>query len=146
MCLNIEENESFVEKLLSKKEITCYKVYRMNRHRKVLYSPCFSQEISNFGVIKSNRQNKNIIPEEGNQVEHGIHVFVNKKDAEDYAYLKEKVVVPVLCRENDLIAIGTFETGFHKSNYGNGIKSFQSAAFMKVRIRSRDWNKIFDKI
>lgn len=146
MCLKIEKNDDFERKMKSNKtkEITCWKIY--HKHEYDLSSAVQDFEIPSWGVVKSDRISKkvSIIENEYLEIISGIHVFLSKKDAEEYIpyHLREEgktcVIVPVTCQMNDYVASGLFHSGHF-------MKDFNTAVFMKVRIRSRTWNKIFNK-
>ena len=110
-----------------KGEITCWKVYEKGQDS--LNSIIMNSTVEGSGVIKSGRESSCLSNCEKNigLVEQAIHVFTTRKKAEAVKYYNYDVVVPVLCRKTDFI--------------GKGIKD--DAAFSKVRIEKRTWNKIF---
>lgn len=95
----------------------------------------YQEEPQNVGWYRSDRMDMigqvEVCPEKEyvifadiTEIHHGIHVFVNKKDAELGCY-EDQVVMPVWCQEKDLVAAGWF---------GND----QSAVFDKVWINKKD--------
>lgn len=148
MCLKIEKNDDFERKMKSNKtgEITCWKIYQKRTLCESLSSAVFNDEIPFWGVVKSDRKYKRLTATEKYEchITSGIHVFLSKKDAEEYfPYYKHEagktcVIVPVTCKLKDYVASGTFHSWYFR-------KDVASAVFMKVRIRPRDWNKIFPK-
>lgn len=142
MCLNIVEKNVEFEKRLNnskRKEVVCWKVYI--KKCASLESPFFTNCVEKSGVVYSSRKEKELgfVEENGEMVGAGIHVFTSREEVREYNDDVEYAVIPVTCRLNDLVATGTFFSGRTCKDYG-------SAVFMKVRIRSRDWNKIFKKI
>lgn len=148
MCLKIEKNDDFVNKMKSNKtkEITCWKIYQIisGPDVKILLSAFKKNSVRFFGIVKSDRIDKNLNEEEIDKktIDYGIHVFTDKKEAETYlqgyyefAYACNKIV-PVTCKLNDFVAAGTYYSAWMNSSFG-------SAVFSKVRIRSKTWCKIF---
>lgn len=128
MCLVKKDNKLFVAKLKKKKEVNCYKIYYPDRALKTL--EC--QHRGNFivekpGWVVSNRETKKFNRMERTIVNKGIHVFLNKKGAEEH--LGTGVIIPVRCYYKDLVAVGIL---------GN---STESAVFMKVRITKKAFDK-----
>jgi len=112
------------------KEVTCWKVYKILNNSLISLIQGFP--IRKAGVIKSNRESPDLTETERRDgyIVFGIHVYKTKEEAQRDAvaqWHRLTVVVPVICRTSDFVAEG----------YGN------EAIFMKVRIRSRTWNKIF---
>ena len=143
MCLKLEnKNGSFVTHLPKSKlmqrldkakdgEITCWKVYwKWNSHlSSVVMGGSMGGSIDGPGVITSDRETKALTEQEieDGMIDYGIHVYTSREEA--YAALEyyDEVIVPVICRKADFVAQGI---------HGD-------AVFMKIRIRSRDWNRLF---
>lgn len=147
MCLVLgKTSKELLAKFGNKKqEAIFWRVYYKYPGSSLLYSPYFSHryggKITNFGVVKSDRTEKEIAPCEitEKKIEQGIHVFTKKEQAKSYAWLDE-TIVPVTCRLKDFVAEGENEQAvFTKIR-------IRSAIFTKIRIRSKDWKKIFKKI
>ena len=127
---------SYFMKKLNKGEITCYKVYDKHSLPKTHLNDYLSaivkyQTIRAAGVVNSDRPYKELsLSELKYGVCRGIHVFTSLKSAKKFIIPNtSEIIVPVICRKSDFIAQGMAG----------------QAAFMKVRIRSRTWNKIFAK-
>ena len=130
--IQLDQNSNFAKRLnkAKKGEITCWKAYERRSTSKKLVSMVMDAQIKEPGVIHSGRKNglSNEEKEKG-QVYRAIHVFTKRKEAENRIVYSYDVVVPVICRKKDLVAQGNSE----------------DAAFSKIRIEKRTWNKIFAK-
>ena len=132
------QDSEFLKKLKnsSRQEITCWKVYIK---RETCLSPIYyRKKVWAKGIVESNREwGTKLISEEkrkGN-VALGIHVYYCRKDLDGLCLNRNEVIVPVICKLSDLVAI--------EYNSSDPWRSPVEAVFTKVRITKRTWKKIF---
>lgn len=128
MCLHITKEIPTPEAAWPR---TYYKVYGVGRNLgqngKILFSAILNRKVESPGIVESDRFSKIMTDEESdfNCIERGIHVFTTYEAAHKYSLPSEKVV-PVICREEDLVAFGKRD----------------QAVFMKVEIIEAEWERI----
>lgn len=137
MCLVYDEKET--QKLLNrfnslpkeKTTIDFWKVYE--KRENILVAIWRWNKIEKPGIVRSDRSSKKfrIAENDITKINKGIHVFTNKKRAEDFAQ-KHEVVVKVQTRKQDFIAASNQNVT-------------KEAVFMKVEISEKEWNRVFKK-
>lgn len=113
-----------------------YKVFR--RHdSKALGSIYYKEEdrIESPGMYVSDREKSELSSFETRRcvVDHGIHVFLDRKTASKFCAHLNQVVVEVWGKKEDLVAYGT-------SHYTQ--RQTDEAVFMKVKITKKEWRKV----
>ena len=123
-------------------ERTFYKVYYKTNNYKIkntsgkryLRSIYRRDVITGAGTVVSDRTSQTLSNDyETRSVDHGIHVFLDREDAEVEAERYNCVdvdVVPVRCKKSDFVATGWFFDA-------------PSAVFMKVLIDNKTWKRIW---
>jgi hypothetical protein len=118
-----------------RKLITCYKVLKISKgldsegyqepytNKGDWLSPCYPIVYPKIGVVRSNRQDKDITSNEfyNKQICRGVHVYTSLDEAIKQAWVGD-IIVPVLCHIDDFV--------------GEDIKQ-SVAVFMKIRIHKR---------
>lgn len=135
MCLEIKND--ITAKIKQRGEyITCYKIFEYIRgiHEDGFYSPYFAKRL-NCGFYTSDREYLDLWEHEYSYgVSRGIHVFLNKEDAEKSSRaLENRACIPCKCLKEDLVAGGYFNT-------------YQSAVYMKVEFLKEDVNKATEEM
>jgi len=134
MCMtaNDYETKKFVKRNKSKKEITVWKVYRVRQN---IVNPCWmAGDAVKQGRIKSDRERRhNDYMDESFQdgyvrgIFRGIHVFLTRQGAREYAYHGENVF-KCKAQMSDLVAIGGVDVG-----------SYDRAVFMNIHITKEEF-------
>lgn len=111
MCayVNLAATNAFVKKHKKNKTVTVYKYLTIEDG--VLRSP-FRYNKWLPGVIKSNSKAKLQIMK-GREINRGIHVYLNRKDAEDNA--DGDIVVKLTAKIEDLICLGILDEAVFRS-------------------------------
>jgi len=140
MCLKYEK--SLTEELLNSKEevFTFYKIYRIDTadesivsvyQKDIIYYYNIHRNLDKIITHTSDRLSKPLteLEESDGKVMKGIHVFLDKKNAEDETHgLYWLMAVPVTCKKEDLVAAG---------RWTDNPLSLQ-AVFMRVEIKEKD--------
>jgi len=131
---NIKDTAKLRRRMKNGKKIF-WKVYRITGQS--LYPPCYDDfgGIGHPGIIKAEPEKDFLDLEDMSYIKEGaIHVFSDKIEANDFMLYTTEIVIPVICREKDLISCGSF-----------GILG-SSAAFKQIEILEKDFPKFTDKI
>ncbi len=125
MCLTYSETDTArLRKKCKGKTLRAWKLYCPNTdHLSSIYQ---RTRVEKAGNVVSDRRSIERTKYElrYSDVELGIHVFLNKSQAKQFANLRDSTwaIVPVTCRLRDLVAVGKFSI------------FYRSAVFMKVNI------------
>ena len=137
-CRNEPKLAKKLYRRIKKGKVKFYKIYTVYKVYKSfitlsLYSPIMYTHvnINNPGIVKSNSNVKNTTKyrDKYERVERGIHVYENKKIAEQNKYNRNDKVFEVKVKAEDLLAYNYKEC---------------HAVFTKIEIPEKEWNRIID--
>ena len=137
MCLKICSNVNFIKRLkkAGKEGLIVYKIYSVFKYGKYITSFFKGNIINKPGWVFSDRKNKTFTKYEQlhSNIENGIHVYLDKNEAEVVNKMMEESVTPVRVFYKDFIAVGCWDED----------KDIKSAVFNKIYISKKTWDNLF---